>query len=113
MDMQPFLLPVTNTFVREWLRVHNQFRTNSYKLHPFKKCKVFCSLIKTMDGDIGSWVRSIPIVTRYWFFAFFALPLTTRLGLIAPINLILISERTLGGFEVSQFRLVLKCEKSY
>lgn len=54
-----------------------------------------------MDGDIGTWVSSIPLVTRYWFFSFFAIPLTTRLGLIDPINLILVSEKTLGGFQVT------------
>ena len=53
-----------------------------------------------MDGDIGSWVSSIPLITRYWFFSFLVVPLTTRLGLIDPLNLVLIPDKVLGGFQV-------------
>lgn len=53
-----------------------------------------------MDGDIGNWVSGIPVVTRYWFFSFFILPLTTRLGLIDPINLVLFSNKVIGGFQI-------------
>ena len=55
-----------------------------------------------MDGDIGNWVSGIPVVTRYWFFSFFILPLTTRLGLIDPINLVLLSNKVIGGFQVRE-----------
>ena len=55
-----------------------------------------------MDGDIGNWVSGIPVVTRYWFFSFFILPLTTRLGLIDPINLVLLSDKVIGGFQVRE-----------
>lgn len=56
-----------------------------------------------MDGDIGTWVSGIPKVTRYWFFSFFILPLTTRLGLIDPNNLVLLSNKVIGGFQVSHY----------
>ena len=56
-----------------------------------------------MDGDIGNWVSSIPKVTRYWFFSFFILPLTTRLGLLDPNNLVLLSGKVIGGFQVSLY----------
>jgi derlin-1 len=57
-----------------------------------------------MDGDIGTWISSIPKVTRYWFFSFFILPLTTRLGLINPANLVLVPNSVISGFQI--WRLV-------
>jgi hypothetical protein len=41
------------------------------------------------QNDISNWISSIPKVTKFWFFAYFLVPLTTRLGLISPISLIL------------------------
>lgn len=44
------------------------------------------------------------MITKYWFFSYFLVPLTTRLGLISPINLLLFSDAVLYKFEV--WRLV-------
>lgn len=50
--------------------------------------------------DLSNWVASIPKITRWWFFAFFILPLTTRLGLLNPMYLVLLPEPALSGFQV-------------
>ena len=52
------------------------------------------------QNDITAWISSIPKVTKYWFFSFFALPLTTRLGIISPFHLILSSELVFSHFQV-------------
>lgn len=59
-----------------------------------------------MEGDIGTWISGIPVVTRYWFFSFFFLPLTTRLGLIDPRNLILFSDKVISNFQVRERHVV-------
>lgn len=64
------------------------------------------TIIENMDGDIGAWISSIPKVTRYWFFSFFILPLTTRLGLINPVHLILVPEQAIRGFQVKQWPII-------
>lgn len=58
-----------------------------------------------MEGDIGTWFRGIPLITRYWFLSFFVVPLTTRLGLIDPRNLVLFPQKVTGEFQVSSARL--------
>lgn len=68
-------------------------------LHVQSSSSVACAET-TMDGDIGSWARSIPIVTRYWFFSFLILPLTTRLNLVYWPNLILDWTKLVSGFQV-------------
>ena len=50
--------------------------------------------------DIANWVASIPKITRWWFFAFFFLPLTTRLGLLDPMYLVLFPDQALTRFQV-------------
>ena len=52
-------------------------------------------------NDLSAWVASIPLVTKWWFFSFFVVPLTTRLGLINPMNLLLFSDMVFSRFEVS------------
>lgn len=52
------------------------------------------------QNDLSAWISSIPKVTKWWFFSFFLLPLTTRLGLISPMNLLLFSELVFTRFEV-------------
>ena len=56
------------------------------------------------QNDLTAWIASIPKVTKWWFFAFFAVPLTTRLGLIAPTSLVLYTELVLKRFEVSDIK---------
>ena len=53
------------------------------------------------QNDLTNWISSIPKITRWWFFAFFIVPLTTRLGLLDPMSLVLISEPIFSGFQVS------------
>ncbi len=50
--------------------------------------------------DISNWVASIPKITRWWFFSFFLLPLTTRLGLLDPMTLVMFPDLALGKFQV-------------
>ncbi len=50
--------------------------------------------------DISNWVASIPKITRWWFFSFFILPLTTRLGLLNPMTLVMFPDLALGQFQV-------------
>ena len=52
------------------------------------------------QNDLSAWISSIPKVTKYWFFSFFLLPLTTRLGLISPFSLLLYSEAVIYKFQV-------------
>ena len=73
-------------------------------LHVQSSSSVACAET-TMDGDIGTWARSIPIVTRYWFFSFLILPLTTRLNLIYWPNLILDWTKLVSGFQVAKVAL--------
>ena len=54
------------------------------------------------QNDISNWISGIPKITRYWFFAFFAIPLSTRLGLINPMYLILQAEPLFYKFQVPQ-----------
>lgn len=54
------------------------------------------------QNDLSNWISSIPKVTRWWFFSFFAVPLVTRLGLINPMNLLLVPELVLSKFQVSR-----------
>ena len=54
------------------------------------------------QNDISNWIASIPKITRWWFFAFFLIPLATRLGLVSPIHLVLFSEQVFSGFQVSE-----------
>ena len=53
------------------------------------------------QNDISNWISGIPKITRYWFFAFFAIPLSTRLGLINPMYLVLMPEPLFYKFQVS------------
>jgi len=53
------------------------------------------------QNDISNWIASIPKITRWWFFAFFLIPLATRLGLISPVYLVLFSDQVFSGFQVS------------
>ena len=58
------------------------------------------------QNDLTTWIAGIPMVTKWWFFSFFAVPVSTRLGLISPLSLILLSDSVFYGFEVraaSQF----------
>lgn len=61
------------------------------------------TISKPMDAqnDISNWISSIPKITRFWFFSFFAVPLTTRLGLIDPMTLIMLPELVFSNFQVS------------
>lgn len=52
------------------------------------------------QNDISNWISSIPKITRYWFFAFFAIPLSTRLGLINPMYLVLLPEPLFFQFQI-------------
>lgn len=56
------------------------------------------------QNDISAWVSSIPKITKYWFFSFFLVPLTTRLGLISPFSLLLFSDAVFYNFQI--WRLV-------
>lgn len=51
--------------------------------------------------DISNWIASIPKITRWWFFSFFIIPLTTRLGLLDPMSLVMFPDMALGRFQVS------------
>ena len=52
------------------------------------------------QNDLTTWVSSIPKITRWWFFSFFIVPLTTRLGLLDPMSLVLVSEFVFSKFQV-------------
>ena len=54
------------------------------------------------QNDISNWIASIPKITRWWFFAFFLIPLATRLGLVSYKHLILYSEQVFSEFQVSE-----------
>ena len=64
------------------------------------------------QNDISAWISGIPMITKYWFFAYFLVPLTTRLGLISPISLVLFSDAVLYKFEVTGHwgsRTIINC----
>ena len=66
-----------------------------------------------VQSDISAWVSRIPKVTRWWFFSAFFLPLTTKLGIISPMYLVLLPE-AVSGFQVSYavlFALCYLCDK--
>ncbi len=52
------------------------------------------------QNDLSTWIAGIPKVTKWWFFSFFIVPVTTRLGLISPMTLLLFSESVFYRFEV-------------
>lgn len=60
------------------------------------------------QNDLSAWISSIPMITKYWFFSYFLVPLTTRLGLISPINLLLFSDAVFYKFEVAIKSEILK-----
>ena len=78
---------------------------NFYLEHSTKTISVVSTqtISKPMDAqnDISNWISSIPKITRFWFFSFFAVPLTTRLGLIDPMTIIMLPELVFSNFQVS------------
>ena len=53
------------------------------------------------QNDLSNWIAGIPKITKWWFFSFFVVPVTTRLGLISPIYLLLLPESVIYRFEAS------------
>ncbi|KAM9353664.1 derlin-1 [Symphorus nematophorus] len=51
-------------------------------------------------SDIGDWFRSIPFITRTWFAASVAVPLSARLGLVDFRNLMLFPELVIHRFHL-------------
>ncbi|VDN25087.1 unnamed protein product [Cylicostephanus goldi] len=45
----------------------------------------FAAINILMPSDLGTWFRTIPIVTRYWFALSVVIPLLGRFGLINPL----------------------------
>lgn len=62
----------------------------------------FRSLLFQMS-DLGTWFRSVPIVTRYWFAISVILPLLGRFGLIHPVWMYLDWDLVVYRFHVSSF----------
>ena len=50
--------------------------------------------------DLSNWISSIPKITRWWFFAFFFVPLTTRLGLLDAMYMVLLPDLLFSKFQV-------------
>ncbi|KAL5467442.1 hypothetical protein EMCRGX_G031666 [Ephydatia muelleri] len=54
------------------------------------------------QSDISAWISRIPKVTRWWFFSSFFLPLTTKLGILSPVYLVLLPE-AISSFQIWRF----------
>lgn len=87
--------------IKAWLSTRETKESDSDKIEENRKASRPAVLHK-MDAqnDISTWISSIPLITKWWFFSYFLVPLTTRLGLISPMNLLLFSEAVIYKFEV-------------
>ncbi|CAH1780366.1 unnamed protein product [Owenia fusiformis] len=52
------------------------------------------------QSDIGDWYRGIPQITRYWFTASVVFPLAGKIGLFAPLTMILKYEWVVHHFQI-------------
>ena len=60
------------------------------------------------ENELGTWFRSIPIVTRWWFSLSIVFPLLGRLGLINGMYMILDYASVIHRFQVSYCGMCLQ-----
>ena len=58
----------------------------------------------SVSNDLGLWYKSIPPITRVWFTAAAAVPLTVRMGLLGEMNMLLFINPTIYHFQVSVWK---------
>ncbi|KHJ97783.1 hypothetical protein OESDEN_02228 [Oesophagostomum dentatum] len=67
------------------------------------------SIMYKMPSDLGTWFRTVPIVTRYWFALSVIIPLLGRFGLINPLWMYLDWDLFVYRFHVSILLLYVCC----
>ncbi|CAF3107977.1 unnamed protein product [Rotaria sp. Silwood2] len=52
------------------------------------------------SNDLGQWYKSIPPITRVWFTGAIIVPVSARLGLVRPQNLVLFIQPIIQNFQI-------------